>query len=319
MVTPSHLPIWSKIVAEPYGFRSFALILIRDGETVAGLPIVDVTTRLFGRRYSALPFTDQCVPLVPVDMRPDLVRALCALQQEERLVRIEVRALLPAVAPNVASYVRGVHHQLELASSIDQSFAALSTNHRQAVRQAQRANVRVEIGVTPNLFAAFEVLHAATRKRLGVPIQPRQFLHGLRRAIADHGLGFIAVAWHGERPVAAGVFLEANGVVLYKYSASDAKAWSLRPNNLLVWEAIRHSIERGASLFDFGRSELDQDGLSFFKRNFGAAESPLVYTSIGAPPKERRLQPGSISRRIIQHAPTVVARAAGRALYRYVA
>ena len=318
-VTPSHLPIWTKIVAESYGFPAFALVLTRGGEPVAGLPLVDVTTRLRGRRYAALPFTDQCGPLAPPDLMPDLVRALSALRKEELLRRIEVRDFMPAAEPDVTSYVRGVRHHIDLAPTVDQAFAALSSHHRRAVRTAQRARVRVEIGGSPELFAAFTALHAVTRKRLGVPMQPARFLSALGRAIADHDLGFVAVARHEDRAVAAGVFLETNGVVLYKFGASDARAWNLRPNNLLVWEAIRHGIEHGASVFDFGRSDVGQDGLSSFKRNFGATESPLVYTSIGTPPKERPLHPGRASRLIIQRSPTIVARAAGRALYRYVA
>ena len=318
-VTPSHLPTWTKIVAGSYGFPAFALVLTRGNDAVAGLPLVDVTTRLRGRRYTALPFTDCCAPLSPLALIPDLVRALCALRREERLLRVEVRDVLPELESDVTCYVRGVQHRLELAPTIEQAFAELSSHHRRAVRTAQRAQVRVEIGVSPRLFAAFATLHAATRKRLGVPIQPEYFLRAIGRALADHNLGFIAVAWQGDRAVAAGVFLEANSAVLYKFGASDAHAWKLRANNLLVWEAIRHAIDHGARLFDFGRSDLGQDGLSSFKRNFGATESPLVYTSIGSPPEERQLQPGRASRRIIQLAPAIVARAAGRALYRYTA
>jgi CelD/BcsL family acetyltransferase involved in cellulose biosynthesis len=318
-VTPSHLPAWTKIVADSYGFPSFALVLLRENEAVAGLPIVDVSTRLRGRRYSALPFTDECGPVAGPDDLSALVHALCALRRQEQLIRIEVRACVPAVEADVVSYVRGVRHHLQLEPTVEQAFAKLSSHHRRAVRTAQRSQVHIEIGASAELLATFAALHASTRKRLGVPVQPRRFLSAIGSALVEHEIGYIAVAWQGDRPVAAGVFLEANGVALYKFGASDARAWSLRANNLLVWEAIRHAIEHGATLFDFGRSDLGQDGLSSFKRNFGATETPLVYTSIGLPEKESRLKPGRISGRIIQLSPPLVARAAGRLLYRYTA
>jgi lipid II:glycine glycyltransferase (peptidoglycan interpeptide bridge formation enzyme) len=247
------------------------------------------------------------------------VHALCALRTDERLVRIEVRARIPAVESDVVSYVRGVRHYLDLAPTAEQAFAKLSSHHRRAVRTAERSRVHIEIGVSPELLATFAALHVSTRKRLGVPVQPQRFLRAIGRALADKEMGFIAVAWHGDRPVAAGVFLEAKGVTLYKFGASDARAWNLRANNLLIWEAIRHAIEHRATLFDFGRSDLGQEGLSSFKRNFGATEIPLVYTSIGLPQKESRFKPGRISGRIIQLSPPLVARAAGRMLYRYTA
>src|SRR4051794_28840389 len=68
--TPIHLPAWTRVVAGAYGFPAFALVLLRDGNAVAGLPIVDVTTRLRGRRYSCLPFTDHCAPLGSADLLP---------------------------------------------------------------------------------------------------------------------------------------------------------------------------------------------------------------------------------------------------------
>ena len=150
-------------------------------------------------------------------------------------------------------------------------------------------------------------------------MQPRRFLQALGAAIEHEDLGFIVVVWHNGRAIASGVFLTTNDVVIYKFGASDANAWKLRPNNLLVWEAIRRSVERGATLFDFGRSDVGQEGLASFKRNFGALESPLTYTSIGAQPGTRQLKPGRFSQRVIQRSPSFVGEAVGRALYRYVA
>jgi lipid II:glycine glycyltransferase (peptidoglycan interpeptide bridge formation enzyme) len=241
------------------------------------------------------------------------------MRQGNHLVRIEVRDALPAIAPDVVSYVSGVHHQLALAQTVDESFAALSPDHRRAVRIAGRAGLDVEVGTSRSLFEAFARLHAVTRKRLGVPIQPRRFVRALGVALAEGDLGFIVVVRHNDHPVAAGVFLTGHGMVLFKYSASDADAWKLRPNNLMVWEAIRRSVERGFVRFDLGRSDVGQDGLCFFKRNFGAAELPLVYTSIGTHPRAPQVRPGRLSHRVIQRSPLFVGRVVGRALYRYVA
>ena len=317
--TPSHVPAWTHLVADTYGFPAFALVLVRDGRAVAGVPLVDVTTRLRGRRYSCLPFTDHCAPLASPELLPYLTHALSDLRADDRLARIEVRDALPSVARDVVSYQTGVRHQISLAPSVDEAFAALSSHHRRAVRTAERTGLRIEVGASPALVDAFARLHAATRKRLGVPVQPRRFLRALGAALERDGLGYVVVAWHNDRAVASGVFLKANGVVMYKFGASEPDAWKLRPNNLLVWEAIRQSVEQRAVLFDFGRSDVGQEGLCNFKRNFGAAESPLMYTSIGAEPSERQLKPGRFSQLVIRRSPSFVGKAVGRALYRYVA
>ena len=258
--TPSHLPAWTRVVAGAYGFPAFALILVQDERAVAGLPLVDVTTRLRGRRYTCLPFTDQCAPLGAPDVLADLIRALRHVREVDRLARIEVRDELPSDAPDVTSYVSGLRHQIALAPTVDEAFSALSSHHRRAVRTGERAGLRIEIGATPALVNAFVTLHASTRKRLGIPVQPRRFLKALGAALEHEDLGFIVVVRHNDRAVASGVFLTTNDVVIYKFGASDANAWKLRPNNLLVWEAIRRSVERGATLFDFGRTDSGRKG-----------------------------------------------------------
>ena len=316
---PSHAPAWTRLVADAYGFAAFVLVVVQGGHVVAGLPLVDVTTRLRGRRFSCLPFTDHCAPLGPPEMIGHLTRSLRDLRQQERLTRIEVRTELPAVAPDVHCYVSGLRHRIRLERDLDGAFAALSSHHRRAVRTAERAGVRIEIGASPVLVDVFSRLHATTRRRLGVPVQPRRFLKALGASLERDSLGYVAVAWHDERPVAASVFLTANGVVMYKYGASDADSWKHRPNNLLVWSAIQRSVEQGAAIFDFGRSDVGQEGLCSFKRNFGAVETPLRYTSIGDAPRLGHPRPGKLLQRVIQRSPPFVGEVVGRALYRYVA
>ncbi len=94
----------------------------------------------------------------------------------------------------------------------------------------------------------------------------------------------------GGRPVAAAVFLRGRDHLTYKYGASDRAALAMRPNNLLFPEVIRWACEAGCRELDFGRTDLDNDGLREFKRGWGADESPLHYTyaGIAAPSGESR-------------------------------
>jgi CelD/BcsL family acetyltransferase involved in cellulose biosynthesis len=123
------------------------------------------------------------------------------------------------------------------------------------------------------------------------------------------------------RAVAAALFLAGNGTVIYKFGASDEAAWSLRPNHLLFWHAIRAACEDGYGTFDFGRTDAGHDSLATFKRSWGAEEEPLAYSILGrAPPAEAGH--GTAERvlgLVIRHTPPLVCRAAGELLYRFVA
>jgi len=39
---------------------------------------------------------------------------------------------------------------------------------------------------------------------------------------------------------------------MYKFGASDSGFQHLRPNNLVMWEGIRHCAERGCERLHFG-------------------------------------------------------------------
>jgi lipid II:glycine glycyltransferase (peptidoglycan interpeptide bridge formation enzyme) len=166
----------------------------------------------------------------------------------------------------------------------------------------------------------FYALHVETRRRLGVPVQPRRFFQLLWEELVAPGLGYVLVAEAESKAVAAAVFLSWNGNTIYKFGASDPQARHARPNNLLFWHAIRHAIERRDRTLDFGRSELDQDGLRAFKAGWGSDEEPLVYSHLA----DRA--PGSTVRRAsgllepaIRRSPRWVTRFLGELLYRHAA
>ena len=117
------------------------------------------------------------------------------------------------------------------------------------------------------------------------------------------------------------MFLAWNGTVVYKFGASDASAWSLRPNHLLIWHAIRSACEQGYRWLDFGRTDARNAGLRDFKLSWGAAEEPLVYRALGGKP-EPATTSGGMARvlgPVIRHSPLLFCRAVGETLYRYAA
>jgi hypothetical protein len=72
---------------------------------------------------------------------------------------------------------------------------------------------------------------------------------------------------------------------------------------------------------DFGRTDLEGgDGLRYYKRGWGAVETPLVYTHISrTPPSGSSLSVGNLPKRMIRSSPPWVCRALGEVLYRWSA
>lgn len=306
------------LLAECYGMSGFVLAE-RDGngEIVGGVPLL-APPRLPGRprRLVALPFTDALDPLVAPGQDGSLAQGLEELRGELGVARVELRGPLEGAQP-VDS--QAVVHTLSLESDPDSLLARCSKDKRRDVRASERRGLSTRRAASEeDLTDVFYRLHLQTRRRLGVPTQPRRFFQLLWRRIIEPGGGFVLIVEEGSTAIAAAVFLVDRRTVVYKYSASDANRRNLRPNVLLLWSAIREACEQGFETFDFGRSELVAQGLREFKMGWGAVELPLRYSVIGEPAATAAGAPGLLGT-VLRRSPVWVTRATGELLYRYAA
>lgn len=315
--TPFHDPAWSRLLADCYGFEALVVAIERDAELAAGLPVLVVRSLRGRTRLTALPFTDALAPLGDPGLVSDLVSALLDVQAARGARASEVRAAVPGGVQTV----RGTVHVLSLGPDPD---AVRKTFHRSQVQRgiarAEREGVSVRVAAHPDdLLTVFYELHLATRRRQGVPIQPRRFFELLWERVLSPGGGELLIAEVGGRAVAAAVFLQRNGRLLYKLGASDTAAWPVRPNHAVFWEAVRRGCAGGAVELDFGRTEPGHEGLRAFKAGWGTVERPLVYTTFGAEPRPGSGRAHRALAAVIRRTPPGVCRMVGERLYRYAA
>jgi lipid II:glycine glycyltransferase (peptidoglycan interpeptide bridge formation enzyme) len=215
-------------------------------------------------------------------------------------------------------------HRTQLATDADAVFDRLHRSQVQRnVKRAGRDGIVVRRAETQSdLTNSFYELQLQTRRRLGMPMQPRRFFEALWSHLLEPGHGSLLLAYFGTKPVAGAVFLTGSETMTYKYGASDASSWRLRPNHLLFWTAMRTACDAGYGWFDFGRSDLEDRGLREFKGGWGAVEEDLVYTKLPDPESESasaaaRALPAM--RAVIRRSPGWVSRLSGELLYRYAA
>lgn len=320
--TPFHHPSWGMLIAGCYGFRAFAVATSdATGEIRAGVPVIEVRHLRGEPKWVSLPFTDYCPPLVAAPQEEaDLVRALLRASAAACVRRVEVRAPIAGASPVSHGPLR---HVIALEGDPARVYARFRPSVRRHIAQAGRNGVTIRQAQSPeDLLDTFYRLQLRTRRRFGVPIQPRRFFRMLWESVIATGLGSVLIAEASASPVAAEVFLAWNGTTISKFSASDERAWSLRANNLITWHLIKTACEQGSRWLDFGRTDAGSEGLRTFKRSWGAVEQPLVYGTLGAEPEPAPSMHGTAGHllaSIIRHGPPVVCRAAGEALYRYAA
>ena len=311
-----HHPAWLDLLATQYGWDFRASCLTdTDGRLTAGLPWARVESRLTGSRLVALPFSDACPPLLDGGSREELAAAADEARRAAGL-GLEVRWRLDALGG--AAPHRFWLHTLALDRDADAVARRARGGIRRGAAKARREGLTFERRTDAGALDAFFALHVRTRRRQGAPTQPKRFIARLGRLFED-GHGFVAqVRTESGRAAAAAVFLQAGDHLTYKYGASERSALPLRPNNLLFAEVIRWACESGCRELDFGRTDLDNEGLRQFKLGWGAEELPLHYTYAGMEPPSGTSRAERTVGHLIRHSPPLVGRLTGSALYRHL-
>lgn len=318
--TPFHHPSWARLLSLTYGYRASAVVVTDpEGAVLAGMPVLEIRTLSRRRRWVSLPFTDECPALAAAGVGQEDLPVLLATALER----------LHAPAAEVRGFLDGLHwhtdadavvHELGLdpdADSVRRGFSRSQVIRN--IARAEREGVTVRRAAGDEDLAAFYALHTRTRRRQGVPVQPRRFFELLWSEVIRPGHGFILLAdAPGRQAVAGASFLVGNGVTIYKFGASDVESWPKRPNHLIMWTAIREACVRGDVRFDFGRTDLTNHGLRTFKTGWGAVERPLRYSRC-LPRQLDRTEPlpARALSGAIRRSPTWVCRGVGAALYRY--
>jgi lipid II:glycine glycyltransferase (peptidoglycan interpeptide bridge formation enzyme) len=130
----------------------------------------------------------------------------------------------------------------------------------------------------------------------------------------------IRVARKESTPIAAILTLSHRQTNVYKYGCSDEKYHHLSGMPFLFWKLIEESKNEGAEQIDFGRTDLQNEGLVRFKDEFGAARRRLTY--LRYPESATMNHPASTdmsaARRLFSVLPDVLSSRAGRLLYRHM-
>ncbi|MBX2991945.1 MAG: peptidoglycan bridge formation glycyltransferase FemA/FemB family protein [Bacteroidetes bacterium] len=317
-----HHPAWMNMLRDNYGYRVFAVCL-KDGQTLAaGIPFADVRSVITGRRWVSLPFSDHCQPLLPRG-NPEAIDTLLGYlkrQQGKEIPKIEIR-WGAGHTDSVFQQDGFVVHSLELADRDDDMlFKSFNQQAQRSIRKAEKAGVTVKECTTFGEFELFYRLLVLTRKRLGVPAQPKAFFKGVWDHIIGGGLGFALIAFDETTPIGGGVFFMFNRTMFYKYGASDLSHKALQPNYAFMWNAIKRARAEGCTKFDFGRSDKNNEGLRRFKSGWSSEETNLAYTILAdKPPRNGPSRIDAIAGAVIRNSPAFVCRVTGELLYKHFA
>ncbi len=315
-----HHPAWITLLRDQYGFKTLAICLRQGDLIVAGMPFCELVRPFSGKRLIGLPFSDHCGPLsFSAAQLKDLLERICLVATQEHW-QVEIRRELPPDSPFKAADPNWLH-ETRLAGDEPQLLRSFKERVQGNIKRAQKAGLKTSIRRDEAAMGIFYELHLKTRRRQGVPIQPRGYFRRLQEWIIDPNLGFISITGDAHQNMSAAVFFQFNETITYKYSASDPAHVNKVPNYLMLWDTMRYAMKEGFSRFDFGKTSGENEGLRHFKNGWNSVETRLSYAHFPEAASSRSFDVLNrhIVEPLIKHSPPLVCRLAGELLYKHFA
>jgi hypothetical protein len=291
-----------KVLSNSLGVQPRTLVSLEGSEIVGILPLGSQRSLFGGKRLVSLPFSHRVSPLGTEKFTDALVERARQISVREDYSYFEIRS--SEEIRNGVSDSRFVTTEALLPQSRDDLKDIIRSNHLGAVKQAlKNTRVRLKLATEHDDFQAMDKLMAVNRRTLGSLTYPRGYFYMLWKYLRPYLRCELCL--FDERPVAMMVSSVFGNTAIYHYGASrgEKEILRLRPNNLLVWNALKWAQDKGAEKFDFGTSLYSQKGLIFFKEGWGGETRPVIYNVFcrGHVQKQEYIQQDGIVGRTAAH------------------
>lgn len=272
-----HTSHWARVLHESYGYRPFYFSVINNGSLRFSIPLMEIKSRLTGKRGVSLPFTDYCEPIINEDIHfQDILDYLIEYGKQAGWKYIEIRSL-KNISKNLPPSLEYYGHTLGLSKDEDLIYSQFRNSTQRNIKKAASQGVKVVVSRTLEGVKEFYRLNCMTRKMHGLPPQPWKFFREIYDHIISGDHGNVILASYKDITIAGAVYFHFGKKAVFKYGASDKRYQHLRANNLVMWEAIKEYCNQGYKTFCLGRTETENSGLRQFKNGWGTSEKIIKY------------------------------------------
>jgi len=269
--TSCHLWGWKSTIERVLGHECIYLAArAADGRVDGVLPLVRVSSRLFGSYLVSMPFLNYGGALGSDRAIQALVARALELTRigDIELLEMRSRNALPVELPVS-------HRKITVVRDLTPGNPAkvwdsLRAKVRSQVRRPQKEGIVVRFG--PDQVDPFFTVFSRHMRDLGTPTQSRHLFEALVEEFPSQV--WFGCAFDGAYPVAAGCGFRWNGEFEMTWAASLARYNAVAPNMLLYWAFMERAAEQGLTAFNFGRCT-PGSGTHRFKQQWGGRDVPL--------------------------------------------
>jgi hypothetical protein len=264
------------------------LAALRNGQETAGY-FTGMVVRKFGLRILGSPFPGWSTSYMGFNLQPGVSKsaALDALKlfafRDLRCAHLEFmdrKFTAEEISECGLQWVPLNGFEIDLKREEDEIFGSFQPPCRRAIRKSVRLGVTVEetqdAGFVEEYYAQLEDVFA---KQGLVPTYDIKRVQELVRRIGPSGSLLLLRARDGEgRCIATAIFIMISPTTMYFWGgASWRSSQTLRPNDLLMWSAMRIGRSRGVQIMDLG-------GAGDYKKKFGGRPISVPWVRVSAQP-----------------------------------
>jgi len=266
---------WGDVLEKTFGYKRYYLIAETDSIR-AVYPTFVVKSILFEKKLSSLPMSDLGGPLgdgkAKQELLEDSQQILLDYDLKYAEVKCEVKEKDYQMGPKYSFFRLPLTTEEELNKRIGKK-------NRNLVRKSQKMGVVIEEANEACGIDTFYSLYLKTMKKHGTPPYPKKFYRNIKATLGENARLMLAKV--GETPIAGALFLVFGDSVYYYSGVSDSRYLKYSPNTLLVYNTLLWGLNKGYTVFDFGRTQ--DEGTLRFKKSWGGecVKIPYSYKYIG--------------------------------------
>ncbi len=266
-----HKAEWMRVLQSAFGHKTHYCYAEENGDITGVLPLAELRSPLFGHHLVSTPFCVYGGVAAATDAaRAALTENARRLAEELRVEDLELRNLHPQ-NPDWPTKSLYVTFRKEISADHDANLKSIPRKQRAMVRKGIEAGLS---GHEVSGIDRFYRVYSESVRNLGTPVFPKRYFSTLRRIFGDDCQ--VLMIQHEGRDVAGVMSFYYRDQVLPYYAGSVHAARALKGNDYMYWDLMCRAVERGARIFDYGRSKVGTGPFSF-KKNWGFEPEPLHY------------------------------------------
>jgi FemAB-related protein (PEP-CTERM system-associated) len=267
-----HRSGWKHVIEHAFRHRTHYVLAEQDGAITGILPLVHVTSLLFGNRLVSVPFCVYGGPLAAESESAALLADYSIdLAKRVGADAIEFRARVPVVADWTTRSNLYATFRKAISDSADANLKAVPRKQRAVIRKSLESRLQSTIDFNTDRFYR---IYSTSVRNLGTPIFSQNYLSILKRYFED--VLEIVTVIDDDVPLSSVLSFFFRDEVLPYYGGGSKRARQRGAYDFMYWEVMNRAVERGARVFDFGRSKFGTGSFAF-KKNWGFDAEPLTY------------------------------------------